>query len=330
MSTCFSLLVITSLVASTAVVLSTTQAATTPPQNPVTTADAAQTTPTFKVDVSVLTMSVTVVDAKTGKSVTGLNKDDFVLFEDGEQRRIAGFRAVTESTENRVPIGLGLVLDVSGSMTHDKLDAMRTAVEAMINKRLTTPGDQIYFMGFGPTPKMVVPWTSDGKEILTAIRTIKTQPHGTAIYDAVAAALPISAQGKNKKEVILVITDGADTNSRVKRAQLVEMARRSEVMVYALVVGEEPVISHGQVDGSIRQHVLELSQVTDATGGRAQVVSGFQELEAALGTFGKDLTSQYEVSFERSGAKDGVLHQVRIGVRRQGVLVRHKLGYVAN
>jgi hypothetical protein len=69
--------------------------------------------------------------------------------------------------------------------------------------------------------------------------------------------------------------------------------------------------------------LLTSALMIDATGGRAQSVSGFSELEAALGTFGKDLTTQYEVSFERSGAKDGAFHQVRIGVRRQGVVVRH-------
>jgi hypothetical protein len=76
--------------------------------------------------------------------------------------------------------------------------------------------------------------------------------------------------------------------------------------------------------------VLELSSVTDATGGSTKFVRGFQEFEDALSTFGKDLVSQYEISFERSAPKDGQVHPVRIGVRKQGVVVRHKLGYLSN
>ena len=326
----FSLLVTTSLAASTFVVLSASQAPQSPAQQSAPPGASSQSPDTtFNVDVSILTMSVTVVDEKSGKSIAGLTKDDFVLLEDGRQRPITGFRAVTETTENRVPLGLGLVLDVSSSMTQDRIDSMRTAVEALINKRLNSPNDQLYFMEFAAAPKLVVPWTSDRKEIMNAVRKIKTRD-GTAIYDAIAAAIPVSAQGQNKKEVILVITDGADTHSKVKRPQLAEMARRAEVMVYALVVTDEERVSVQRDTTAIRQSVLELSQVTDATGGRTQFVRGFQELESALGGFGKDLTSQYEVSFEGSAPKDGQFHSVRVGVRRQGVVVRHKLGYVSN
>jgi len=257
-----------------------------------------------------------------------LTQDDFVLLEDGKQRPITGFRSVTETTENRVPLGLGLVLDVSGSMTPDRVGAMRTAVEGLVNKRLTAVDDQLYFLEFAAQPRLVVPWTNDRKAIIDAVRKIKTRD-GTAIYDAIAAALPVSAQGKNKKEVILVVTDGADTHSKINRPQLAEMARKAEVVVYALVVDDEETRS-GKDTSAIRQSVGELSAVTDATGGSTRFVRGFQELEDALGTFGKDLVSQYEISFERSAPKDGKFVPVRVGVRKQGVTVRHRLGYLSN
>jgi VWFA-related protein len=316
-----------SIAVSTALVLAVPQS---PPQTQTAPGAPAQSIPetNFNVDVSVLTMSVTVVDEKTKKSVTGLTKDDFVLLEDGKQRPITGFRSVTESTQNRVPLGLGLVLDVSASMTPDRVGAMRTAVEALVNKRLNAADDQLYYVEFAAAPTLVVPWTTDRKSIIDAIRKIKTKT-GTSIYDAIAFALPVSAQGKNKKEVILVVTDGADTSSKINRTQLAEMARRAEVVVYALVVDDEETRS-GKDTSAIRQSVLELSSVTDATGGSTKFVRGFQEFEDALSTFGKDLVSQYEISFERSAPKDGQVHPVRIGVRKQGVVVRHKLGYLSN
>jgi Ca-activated chloride channel family protein len=281
---------------------------------------------TFNVDVTVMTLSVTVTDDK-GKSVNGLTKEDFVLLEDGKQQPISAFRAVTGTEATRAPFGLGLVLDVSGSMNKDRLDSMRTAVETLVNKRMNEE-DQLYFLEFASSPRLVMPWTNDRKEVLNAIRRIKTRD-GTAIYDAIAAALPISAQGKHKKEVMLVITDGQDTHSKTSRPKLAEMARAAEVLVYALVVDGEEMVS-GQDTSVIRQAAAELSQVTDATGGRTQYLRGFQQLEDAIGNFGKDLTSQYEISFERTAGKDGKFHPVRVGVRRQGVTVRHKLGYLAN
>src|SRR5688572_17421405 len=214
-------------------------AGTPPAQNPVSpTADT-----TFAVDVSAMTISVTVTDDK-GKSVNGLTQEDFVLLEDGQQRPITGFRAVTEKTENRVPMGLGLVLDASGSMTQDRLDAMRTAVDFLLNKRLSKE-DEVYFVEFAASPRMVVPWTSNKNEVHNQVRRIKTRD-GTGIYDAIAASLPVSKQGKAKKQVMLVITDGADTTSKTNRQQLTDMARSSEVIIYALVCeGEERVGSRG-------------------------------------------------------------------------------------
>lgn len=282
---------------------------------------------TFSVDVSAMTISVTVVDDK-GKSVGGLTQEDFVLEEDGQRRPITGFRAVTEKTENRVPVGLGLVLDASGSMTQDRLDAMRTAVDFLINKRLSKE-DQVYFVEFAAAPRMVVPWTTNKNEILNQVRRIKTRD-GTGIYDAIAAALPVSKQGKAKKQVMLVITDGADTTSKTNRQQLTDMARASEVIIYALVCeGEERVGSRGG-SNNVRQQALELAQVTDVTGGRTKHVRGFQELENAISDFGKEFTTQYEISFERTAGKDGKFHPIRVGVRRQNVTVRHKVGYVSN
>jgi VWFA-related protein len=327
----FSLLVTTGLAVSTLVVLSAAQATQSPPQQTAPVGVPVQSVPetTFNVDVSVLTMSVTVTDEKTGKSVNGLTKDDFVLLEDGKQRPITGFRAVTETTENRVPLGLGIVLDVSRSLSQARKDAIRVAVEALVNKRLNSPEDQLYLMEFWSAPRLVVPWTNDRKHVLDEIRRLKTKD-GTSIYDAIAEALPISSQGKNKKEVILVVTDGLDTSSKLKKEQVADMARRAEVLVYGIIAVDEETVGSQPDTSEARQAVANLALITDATGGRTQFVRGFQELENVLGTFGKDLVSQYEVSFERSAPKDGQFHPVRVGVRRQGIVVRHKLGYVSN
>ena len=301
--------------------------------------------PVFRDSVEVINMSVTVSDTK-GKTVPGLVKEDFVILEDGKQQEIVNFRTVgTGKDDIPVPIGVGLVLDYSGSMCDfgdyskqgyctdsEALGAVRTAVNAILTKKLKKD-DEAYFIEFSTTPSLAHPWTTDKKSILEAMRRQKTKD-GTAIYDAIAMALPVSAKGKHKKQIMVVITDGDDTNSTVNRAKLAELARASEVIIYALVVGSEEGVGSGRQTATsgtrLRQSTEELSQITDATGGRALFLRGFTELEKALNEFASDFTTQYEIGFQRSAEADGKYHPVRVGVRKKEVTVRHRLGYVAD
>ena len=302
----------------------------------------------FRAGVEVVNMSVTVND-KAGKSVPGLAKEDFVVLEDGKPQEIVNFRTIGTSKDDiPVPIGVGLVLDYSGSMCDfgpnsnymrqgyctdsEALGAMRTAVGTILNKKLKKD-DEAYFVEFSTSPTVAHPMTTDKKAILDAMRRQKTKD-GTAIYDAIALALPLSAKGKHKKQIIVVITDGDDTNSTVNRSKLADMARASEVIIYALVVGNEEGVRSGQANAvtstRLRQSTEELRQITDATGGRALFLRGFGELEKALNEFASDFTTQYEIGFQRGAEADGKFHPVRVGVRRKDVVVRHRLGYVAD
>ena len=284
--------------------------------------------PMFRDSVEIVNMSVTVTDAK-GKVVHDLTKDDFVILENGKPQDIVNFRSVTEKGYEPPPIGLGLVLDVSASMTPDRLGSMRTAIEFLVNDRLK-PTDEIYLVEFASAARLLHGWSTDRKPIMTTIRNFKTRL-GTAIYDAIDYSLPISATGKQKKQVMLVITDGADYNSSTNRAQLIAKAQASEVLIYAVVVADGERVGGGNNDtAAIRQASAELSQVTSVTGGRTIFVQGFQELENAVKTFGKDFTAQYEIGFQRGSETDNKYHEIKVGVRRTGVSIRHKLGYVAD
>jgi VWFA-related protein len=157
---------------------------------------------------------------------------------------------------------------------------------------------------------------------------------GTAIYDAIGVALPESARGKHKKQVMLVITDGEDRDSKVNRAQLAQAARNSGVIIYVLVVADEEGVRSNARDATsataLRQAAEELRQVTNATGGKTLFVRGFSELEKAMNEVASDFTTQYEISFVRGAEKDGKYHPIQVGVRRKGVVIRHAPGYVAD
>jgi VWFA-related protein len=181
----------------------------------------------FKSGVELVNVTATVSD-EDGHFVPGLTKDDFNVWEDGAPQEITNF------SNERVPVSLGIVLDTSGSMTPEKMSSARTAIDRFIYD-LLDKNDELFFMQFASVPDLLQGWTFDRRAISRAVGEVSAGG-GTALYDSVARALPIAADGKNQKKAILVITDGNDTSSRMTPGELRKMIRESEVMVYALGV----------------------------------------------------------------------------------------------
>ena len=138
-------------------------------QQPATPAGADQTA-VFRGGVELMNLSVTVTDKK-GRSVTDLTQDDFQILEDKKPQAIVNFSSAKQT--NTTPIGLGLVLDASLSMTADRLQSMRTAVELMLNNRLRKD-DEMYVVEFNKEAKLTREWTTDKKSVIDTVRRIKT------------------------------------------------------------------------------------------------------------------------------------------------------------
>jgi VWFA-related protein len=181
----------------------------------------------FKSGVELVNVTATVSD-DAGHFVSGLTKDDFAVYEDGQPQEVTNF------SNERVPVSLGILLDTSGSMTPDKMAAARSAINRFIYD-LLGKDDELFFMQFASVPDLLQGWTYDRRAISRAVGEV-TPAGGTAMYDAIARALPIAAAGRNQKKAILVISDGNDTNSRTSVGELKNLIRESEVMVYALGV----------------------------------------------------------------------------------------------
>lgn len=189
----------------------------------------------FKSGVELVNVTATVSD-DNGHFVTGLTKDDFTVFEDGQAQDISQF------SNERVPVSLGILLDTSGSMTPEKMSSARNAIDRFIYD-LLGKDDELFFMQFASVPDLLQGWTYDRRAISRAVGQV-TAAGGTAMYDAIAQALPIAADGRNQKKAILLISDGNDTNSRTSVGALRNMIRESEVMVYALGVDGNDVSTY--------------------------------------------------------------------------------------
>jgi Ca-activated chloride channel family protein len=181
----------------------------------------------FKSGVELVNVTATVSD-DDGHFVSGLTKDDFLVYEDGAPQEITNF------SNERVPVSLGILLDTSGSMTPDKMGSARSAINRFTYD-LLDKNDELFFMQFAAVPDLLQGWTYDRRAISRALGEVRAEG-GTAMYDAIARALPIAADGRNQKKALLVISDGNDNQSRTTVGDLRNRIRESEVMVYALGV----------------------------------------------------------------------------------------------
>ena len=179
----------------------------------------------FRTGVELINVNATVTD-QSGRFVSGLTKDDFRVFDDEQPQ------AVTHFSAERVPVSLGIVLDTSGSMDGDKMYAAKQAIERFL-VQLLDPEDEVFLYRFDNNPQLLEGWTRDKRRVSETLRRIEPRG-GTALYDAVADAVHLAQQGRNKKKAVVIISDGNDTSSRTDIFAVKQLIRETEVLVYAV------------------------------------------------------------------------------------------------
>jgi VWFA-related protein len=179
----------------------------------------------FKSGIDLINVTATVSDAN-GRFVSGLQKDDFLVYEDDRPVEVTQFEA------ERVPVSLGIALDTSGSMAGEKMDAARAALNRFL-VMLLDPRDEIFLYRFSNYPALIQGWTTDRRPFLRALERL-VPGGGTAMYDTVLDAVPLIAKGEQRKKALLVISDGRDTSSAATPAAVKRAIRESEALVYAI------------------------------------------------------------------------------------------------
>jgi len=274
--------------------------------------------PVFKGGVDLVNVTATVTDGD-GRFISGLTKDDFVVYDEGKPQEI-----VTFSSE-RVPVSLGMLLDVSASMTDDRMATARAAIDHFI-VNLLGKEDELFLLEFAGRGRMLQTWTRDRDTFSRALSGVKrgSGPLGTALLDAVATSLGIAADGAHEKKLVLILSDGKDTSSVRSVKEVQEAIRRSEVLVYALGVDG----TDGDGDEGVDSRALR--KLTDDTGGRTEVVKGFKNLNAATGRLADELNQQYLIGYAAPPSHDGRWHAIKVEVvKKRGAKVRSRSGYFA-
>ena len=281
----------------------------------------------IRVDTELVTLTATVTD-QHGRYVANLKQSDFTVYEDGVKQDLAYF-----STGDRVPVSLGIIFDTSGSMI-DKIDGVRDAVEHFVKS--VSSGDEIFLVRFSESAELVQDFTDDRRRILRAVEHLEPQG-STALYDAIVLGLQRVAGGKHRKRALLLITDGNDTSSSLKKDAALAIARKSEVTIYALGIGHGEGGSFGHdPHGSQFKDTVDirvLRAFAEPTGGAAYFLENAHQggrdfIDEAAAQVAAELKQQYTLGYYPSEKhKDGTFRQIKVQLPDKSLRVRTKGGY---
>jgi Ca-activated chloride channel homolog len=257
----------------------------------------------IKVDVDLALVNVTVTDP-LNRLVTGLERENFRVFEDNVEQEV-----VTLSSED-VPVSIGLVFDMSGSMS-DKVDkARQAAVEFM---RTANPLDQFFLVSFNDRAELSSGFTSSVDELQN--RMMFTASHGrTALLDAVYLGLSQMRGAHNGKRALLIISDGGDNHSRYSENDVKNFLKEADCQVYAIGI-YDPIGIRSRSSEELNGPSL-LSEMTEMTGGRVFPVGNLNELPDIAAKIGMELRNQYVLGYKPSNAqRDGLWRKTKVKLK---------------
>jgi Ca-activated chloride channel family protein len=273
----------------------------------------------LKVDVDLVLVNASVTDS-LNRYVTSLEAQHFQIWEDKVEQKIEYF-----SSED-VPISIGIIFDVSGSMK-DKIKTAQLAAGTFLKSG--NPEDEHFLIEFANRPEVASDFTTDITKLQSKL--IMTPAKGmTAMYDAVYLGLEKLKEGSNPKKALLLITDGEDNRSRYTFQNVKEFVKEQDVQIYGIGIVDDWNSQLGA--GKTGRAMIE--ELADLTGGRAFFPDSVYELEDICTKIAVELKNQYVIGYHSTNeAKDGKWRKIRIKVNPpKGIPrlnVRAKQGYYA-
>jgi Ca-activated chloride channel family protein len=268
-------------------------------------------------------LSVAVTDGKS-HAVTGLAAADFQVVEDGIPQTISIF------ARDPQPIALSLLIDSSSSMS----TKIGVAQEAAINfARRLRPGDEAQVIDFNTHTQVTQPFTDDFSLLEHAIRTIHADG-STSLYDAMYIALTELDRkhadvpaGELRRQAIILLSDGQDTNSLNKFDDVADMAKRSAVTIYSIGLQDE---GEQNRHSAFNEADFALRSLAQVSGGRAFFVRDISQLGSVYVQIADELSNQYILGYvSKNETEDGAWRQVNVRVNQPDTTARTKTGYFA-
>jgi len=260
-------------------------------------------------------VTVTVTDQQ-GRYVTGLQKGDFKLSIDGQNRPIEFFRQ-----DLNTPVSIGILVDTSGSM-QPKIPQARAAISEFVGN--LNEHDDVFMFAFSSRPFLLQPFTTNHYLVLSRLELLHAFGQ-TSLYDTILDGLLMVQHGRYDKRALLVVTDGMDNTSQSNVNQVVAQARRMGVLVYSIGIGDPnaanlpgialgPFIFGGDVDQVDARTLNTLSTETGAKTYIIREVGDGAALRDACETISRELREQYTVGFVAPDATRGGYRSIHVDV----------------
>lgn len=287
---------------------------------PATGAAAAQARPggLIRMTVNLVLVPVTVTDPMN-RLVTGLEKEDFQVYENNGQQKISSFAS------EDAPVSIGIIFDLSGSMTSKLLRARDSILQFI---KTANPEDEFFVIGFNDRPELIEDFTSSTPDIEARLVNLRSG-HRTALLDAIYYGVEKMKEGKHQRRALLVVSDGGDNRSRYTEGEVRAQVREADVEIYSIGIFDPYAATPEERTGPAL-----LNDLCDETGGRLYRVDDLAEMGDIAEKISTELRNQYVIGYRPKNLNmDGKWRKLKVKLNPPSGLppltVHARTGYYA-
>jgi Ca-activated chloride channel family protein len=272
----------------------------------------------IRMNVDLVLVPVTVTDPMN-RLVTGLEQEDFKVYEDSREERITSFAS------EDAPVSIGIIFDLSGSMT-SKLMRARESILQFI--KTANPQDEFFVIGFNDRPELIEDFTSSVEDLQARLATVRSG-HRTALLDAIYYGVEKMKDARHERKALLVVSDGGDNRSRYTEGEVRAQVRESDVEIYSIGIFDPYAATPEERTGP-----LLLNELCEETGGRMFRVDDLSEMSDIAEKISTELRNQYVIGYRpKELRRDGKWRKVKVKLNPpQGLpplTVHARTGYYA-
>jgi len=273
---------------------------------------------TLRTDLVTLTLTVTDL---YGRYVSGLTKKAFSVIDNNQEQDITYF------SDSDSPVSVGILFDVSGSMSGEKIQKARKALERFV--ATSHPSDEYFLIAFNNRAQLLLDRTRDGEAVLQKLTLVEPK-RNTALYDAVYLGVDRVSRGAHQKRALLIISDGQDNASRYNFGEVRRIMKESDIVTYAVGILD----SHDFGNQLGMQGQAFLDELTSVTGGKSFYPTTDVELDEIFERIALELRHQYSIGYTpKDFQADGKWRKIKVKVKPPRGLprlnVRSREGYYA-
>lgn len=273
-----------------------------------------------KVTTDLVTLTLTVTD-QYGRYVSGLKKNAFTVYDEGQEQEITFF------ADADAPVSIGILFDISGSMSGEKIQRARKALERFMN--ISHPMDEYFLIAFNSRAQLLLDRTRDSEALLRKLTLVRPKEN-TALYDAVYLGIERVTRGAHQRKAILIISDGQDNSSRYSFKEVRNLLKETDVTIYSVGImdnndSRDPIGLQGQAF---------LDELSSVSGGKSFYPQTSVEMDEIFERIAVELRNQYSIGYiPKNFQPDGRWRKVKVKVKppkgMSRLIVRTREGYYA-